>query len=437
MRNLINSKYIFLGNVVLLLLAYPMFYIFYETWNIDIAVYFGTIYIVGLMALLKVETASYFSPVGIFFAFYWIMLLGRPFLVQSGLIHIDIVEASASNPITIFEVNTYLVITVIAIGCVFLLINLFFRKQMFAVRIPEIEFNKTLKIILWIVFIVFGILMLKDGRTAYYTLQETNYIELIETGEIVYFNHIYYTLVKWAWFFLFIAYPKKSVLLSLLFILFLMALPVSGMRGYFILYLLMILMFLEGKRLINLKLIYIIPFIFGLLSLVTFLLEYRLGFSITEAGIMAPIYSAISAQGSTYEVIYGAYQFRDQINFVQNVAFPSLFNFPSFGYYIDQLRGVNFANDVGFATSAIAEIISGGILVWLVYLAFISSALNVLHRAFTSIQTSNAFLFTLFFIAPIVWGQPRGALLQLLLKFVFFLGLIFVAKVYKIKKIKI
>lgn len=437
MLKFLDNKFFLLINLILLILAYPFISLFKEIGNLDVSIYYGTFYSILLLAFLKRDTKSYFSPVSIFLCFYWMMLMGRAFLSQTGFIKTDIVEASAYNQSTVYEVNMYIVITLLSIGLLFLIFKLLRMNKIPSILFPEFVITDQTRKFLIAIFLIFGVLMLRDGRTAYYTLQQTNYIDLIESGEVVYFNQTYYTLVKWAWFFLFIAYPNKSVRITFTFIFFLMALPVSGMRGYFILYLLMGLMFLEGKKIINLKLTIIAPFVFGLLSLVTFLLEYRIGFSVTESGLMSPIYKAIFDQGSTYEVIYGAYEFQDKINFIENVMFPSFFDFPVFGNYIDKLRGVDFADGVGFATSAFAEIISGGVFVWLIYIIVFSYSLNVLHKAFNNLHISNSNYFTLFFLAPIIWGQSRGAILQFFLKFGFFMVLVLIFHYYKIKKIKL
>lgn len=437
MLKFLNNNLVVSINFILLLLSFPVIFLFKEIGDFDISIYYGTFYILLFMAFLKKESGSYLSPVSIFLCFYWLMLMGRPFLSQMGLVKTEVVEASVYDLSIGFYVNVYIVITLLFIGFLFWLVNGLYMPNIPTVRFPEFIITKRSRLILVLIFLFFGVLMLRDGRTAYYTLQQSNYIELIESGEIVYFNPIFYTLVKWSWFLLFISYPNKSGQITLLFMFFLLALPVSGMRGYFILYLLMGLMFLEGKKIINLKLTIIIPFIFGLLSLVTFLLEYRIGFSVSDSGVMSPVYNAIIGQGSTYEVIYGAYNFKDRINFFENVLFPSLYGFPTFGNYIDKLRGVDFADGIGFATSALAEIISGGVFIWIVYLSIFSFALSVVHKAFLKLHLSNSYYFTLFFMAPIIWGQPRGAALQFLFKFLFFIAIVFLFHYYKIKKIKI
>jgi len=437
MLKYLTKRNILIGNGVLLILSLPIILMSKEIADFDVSVYYGTFYCVLLMTYLRSETGSYFSPVSIFLCFYWMMLLGRPFLIQSGLLTNDIVEASPYNSTGVFQANVYLVITLLVTGFAFLLFDFTYFPSMPEIQFPEFVVSDKVKLILWISFFISGLLMLNDGKNAYYALQDSNYIALIQSGEIVYFNQIYYTILKWSWFLLFIAVPERSTLITILFLLFLIALPVSGMRGYFILYLLMGLMFLEGKKIIHLKLIIILPFIFGLLSLVTFLLEYRLGFSVSDGGLIAPIYKAIFDQGSTYEVVYGAIEFRDKLNFIQNVIIPSVFNYPAFGNYVDKLRGVNFAEGVGFATSALAEIVSGGLLVWLIYISSIGFALNVLHKAYLNLKRSNGYYFTLFFISPVVWGQPRGSLLQFLLKFLIFLILIFVFHKIRVKKIKL
>lgn len=437
MLKFLNKNLVVSINCIMLLLAFPIIFLFKEIANFDISIYYGTFYIVLFMTFLKKESGSYFSPVSIFLCFYWLMLMGRPFLSQMGLVKTEVVEASVYNLSIGFYVNVYIVITLLFIGFLFWLANWLSLRNVPPICFPEFIITKRSRSFFIFCFFIFGFLMLRDGRTAYYALQQSNYIELIESGEVVYFNSTYYTIVKWSWFFLFISYPEKSGRITLAFMLFLLALPVSGMRGYFILYLLMGLMFLEGKKNINLKLTIIIPFVFGLLSLVTFLLEYRIGFSISEAGLMSPVYNAIVGQGSTYEVIYGAYDYRDRINFFENVMFPSFYGFPVFGNYIDKLRGVDFADGIGFATSALAEIISGGVFIWIIYLIIFSFALCVVHKAFLKLDISNSYYFTLFFMAPIIWGQPRGAALQFLFKFLFFVSIVFLFHYYKIKKIKI
>ena len=129
--------------------------------------------------------------------------------------------------------------------------------------------------------------------------------------------------------------------------------------------------------------------------------------------------------------------FSKKLSFFKNVMFPSFYNYPVFGNYVDKLRGVNFVDGIGFATTAIAEIISGGFIMWSLYILILSYALTILHKAFKCLEISNSFWFTLFFISPIVWGQARGSILQFLFKFIFFILISFVLKHFKIYKIKL
>lgn len=437
LNNLIKTNLILFLNLFLLLISFPLFVLFKNSYDVDMAVIFGSLYCVLMLIYLAYLTKSYFSPMSIFISFYWMMLMGRPFLVQLKLFNAPIVSASKYDLNNVFEVNVYITLTIMAIGMIFIVMNRLVKPSYLSYKFPEILIsNNVLKVIKFL-FFVFGLLMIKDGVVAYQALQQSNYIQLISSGEIEYFNQTFYTIVKWSWFLIFITDKKNRVLYTILFLFFLLALPVSGMRGYFILYILLVLMILEGLKITKLKLTIVLPFVFGLLYLVTFLLEYRIGFSVTDKTVMSPIYKAIYDQGSTYEVIYGVYTNLDKLNFVENVLFPKLNEFPVFGDYVDKLRGVDFADGIGFATSAIGEVMVGGFVIWAFYILMISFALSYLHKAFLKLQINTANLFILFFLSPIIWGQPRGAIIQFVIKFCFFIALTIFFKIKQVNKIKI
>jgi hypothetical protein len=234
LNNLIKTNLILFLNLFLLLISFPLFVLFKNSYDVDMAVIFGSLYCVLMLIYLAYLTKSYFSPMSIFISFYWMMLMGRPFLVQLKLFNAPIVSASKYDLNNVFEVNVYITLTIMAIGMIFIVMNRLVKPSYLSYKFPEILIsNNVLKVIKFL-FFVFGLLMIKDGVVAYQALQQSNYIQLISSGEIEYFNQTFYTIVKWSWFLIFITDKKNRVLYTILFLFFLLALPVSGMRGYFI-----------------------------------------------------------------------------------------------------------------------------------------------------------------------------------------------------------
>lgn len=410
--------------------------VFWDLYRIGIAVYISTFYCIFIISYLYSQTRSYFSPVSIFIGFFWLMLIGRPLLFSMKLVNEELIQASEYNIDTAHLVDLYVAITINAIGLCFFLLKKIVESYLNKFRFPEVDL-KQVNILGVLLFLLSGVLMLKDGINGFTALSQSNYIDLIESGEIYFFNPIYYTILKWSWFFLFVTYTNRSKSISFLFLFFLCSLPLAGMRGYFIIYVLMILMLLEAKKLIKINMLFLMSFLFGLLSLMTFLLEYRLGFSVGGEGVMSPFFNAIFSQGATYEVLYGSIEHFGDISFIKNVLFPSLYDFPSFGNYIDALRGVNSgSNDIGFATSAFAELISGGIFVWGAYIILVSVSLVILNFAFQN-TAGSGYIFVLFFMSPVVWGQPRGSMIQFIVKFLFFILLLFFLNLFRNVKIKL
>lgn len=422
------------GLSILLTLSIGIAYVLFLTSNIDVFPIIATLNIALIINYLKNQTGSFFSPASIFFMFYWLMLVGRPLIYGLHLTDQDLVSASEYNLNDVGLVNLIICMVLNLIGLFTVLIDFIILENFFI--FPSFEIGHKGRALLLLIFFISGFMMLKDGIAGFKALSNSNYIELIENGELVAFSQLSYTLLKWTWFLLFIAYPKHSIIICLTFIVFLCALPMTGMRGYFIIYMLMVLVFLELRKKIKLKLKLLVPFIFILLTVTTLLLEYRLGFKVTDGSFFDPFFNAIFSQGATYEVVYGAFTFNDKVSFIQNAIFPSIFGNPPFGTNIDILRGINNGVDeIGFATSAIAELISGGPIIAILYSSILAFSLKILSIANNSISKGNGSYFVIFFLAPIIWGQPRGSIVQFIVKFGFLLAIFVIVRVLKIKKI--
>lgn len=146
--------------------------------------------------------------------------------------------------------------------------------------------------------------------------------------------------------------PEKNnfKICALFLLIFSSGFLLLGLRGYFISYLFLYLYFLNETRVFKL-----VTIIIGALLLLygsSYVLEYRLGFSVYDnvfEMILRPLYQ----QGATFEVIFGSIAFSDEILDCISVVEYSMKTKP-FGDCVDLARGVPFENG-GFASSFFAE----------------------------------------------------------------------------------
>jgi hypothetical protein len=384
--------------------------------KINIIGIYITLYCVFFYYILFKQTNCYFSVVAIFIEFFWIALVGRIFLSNIGLYTENLVQASKYDPFIARKANYYILLSINMIGIFYFLFSKNNKDIFYAFIIQKFTLNKKIKFIFFLIFFISGLILVKNSISTALVIRQRGYLDIIESGDFEGFNFWCYSLLKWSWIILFITLQDKNAnKVTILFLIFLMALPLTGQRGYFIFYLLLSISFLESKQAIRFKLRYIVPLIMLILYSITSMLEYRLGFRVSEDGIFSPIILAITAQGGTYEVIYGAIEYIEKLNFFKDVIFHEYFGNPPFGVTIDFLRGVPFADGkfAGFGSSALAEIAPAGLFGWMLYIIFLAFILNVLNDIFLFLSKNIMAFFTLFYMLPVVWGQARGALIHL------------------------
>lgn len=123
-----------------------------------------------------------------------------------------------------------------------------------------------------------------------------------------------------------------------------------GLRGYFLSYLFLWVYFFNEKR--KISGIIVVLSTGGLLYLASYVLEYRLGFSVYDSAlemIIMPLYQ----QGASFEVVFGAVSFPNELSNCLSLLDYFLGN-SSFGACVDSARQIPFENG-GYASSFFAE----------------------------------------------------------------------------------
>jgi hypothetical protein len=125
-----------------------------------------------------------------------------------------------------------------------------------------------------------------------------------------------------------------------------------GLRGYTIAYLFLFLSVLNLKYKIAILPLFLIAIV--LLFTSSLVLNFRLGFSVTES-FVDMIFMPFYQQGATFEVVFGAVNFKNEITSCLSI-YDYFFSNQSFGNCVDKSRGVFFTEGGGFASSYFAEL---------------------------------------------------------------------------------
>lgn len=313
------------------------------------------------------------SPSGFFILSVSIFIMSRPII--SVFFDVDVVQVG----LLISDVNITKTICVIAFGLNAFLI--FFTCDYNFSSVDGLLLKKTPSInnyIISVMFISASLLMayfLYQSYLAAQTMAGSDYFTV--AGDAGFYAHI-------KWFYI----AKLVVLLLLLFstsgrcdfsfrcslLLFIGSIGfiMIGLRGYTIAYFFLFLYFSAEKWKINFVWLTFIAVL--ILYISAFVLEYRLGFSVFNSNFEM-LYMPIYQQGASFEVVFGAVNFLDELN--QCISFESFISGADFGACVDKVRGVPF-DDGGFASSFFAEAYYFGLAVYILLFAFMGAVVRYL-----------------------------------------------------------
>jgi hypothetical protein len=278
--------------------------------------------------------------------------------------------------------------------------------------------------ILFSLFIVFGVYFLYASIRASEKLIQADYFAVLEDPS--FHEHIkYFFWAKFACLLYLSLSPKQDNFLKMSFLLlvFSVGFLLIGLRGYFISYLFLYLYFYNERNSLGL-----IRTIFGALLILfgaSYVLEYRLGFSIFENYtdmLTKPLYQ----QGATFEVVFGAVNFHHDIS--QCISIVEFFIGPqTFGGCVDSTRGIQWKQG-GFASSFIAEAYFFGPILFAVLSLFLGAGVKLCdelsairtNQSFKSISYPKAFGcgFILFLVIPNLVYFGRSSVFDFLIKLI-------------------
>ncbi|WP_261885145.1 O-antigen polysaccharide polymerase Wzy family protein [Vibrio pomeroyi] len=289
----------------------------------------------------------------------------------------------------------------------FYLINIFYcffdKPAKFILNgMPDIKIKSYTWSNVFLLFSLFlSFLFLKNSYFNYNVLSNNeNYFSFISSLDFSYFRYFFiskYFLILY----IVLSKSNKSLLISTS-ILFLSSLGFMaiGLRGYTIAYLFLFLLAYDVKY--KIKLIPLIVLSLSLIILSASVLSFRLGFDVFENdSYLSIILKTIAQQGATFEVVFGAVNFLDEINkcisyydyFIQGIPF---------GDCVDVSRGVYFAEG-GFASSFFAELVFFWPILILIIPLF-SFCLKLLSLSYDQILSSGSekksSILLVFFLLP-------------------------------------
>ncbi len=325
---------------------------------------------------------DYLSPNSLFIISVVIFILVRPILSAVGDFEVITIGEgiSAAN---IIKTVIYVILVVNLIALTTIICNK--KIDRYYNSIPKINtFNKCIEVVFFVMALLFSIYFIVMSYKGMMRLVNgMNYFQFAEFGA---YNHLKYFF--YAKFCFLISYLFSKNRIGLVFITaccFIASIGfiIIGLRGYTIAYLFLFLTTLNLKFKIKiLPLILIAGFILIVSSMV---LNFRLGFNLTTSYIdmlLAPFHQ----QGASFEVVFGAVNFREEL--ISCISFTDYFLKQDFGSCVDKVRGVDFAEGGGFASSYFAEVYYLGILPAIFISVAFGLALSFLNSAYLRLKNN-------------------------------------------------
>lgn len=327
--------------------------------------------LVLIFLYLSALNKGFITPVGLFILSLLVFILARPYLYF--FIDIDIIETG--NKIDFFNIlNT---IAHVSAGLAFIGFGyMLFKPEKLRIRyllFKEIRINKIITIILLLMSIVLIFIFMKKSYSNFLVLKDINYEAALELGtfhsHLIYFILAKQLMLLWVFF---SSNKNKFLVGSLVLFVGSIGFILIGLRGYAIAYLFLLLYFINERKKISPFLLLIISF--GLVYTAALVLEFRIGFKIF-ANIWEVIPKTLYQQGASFEVVFGAVVFSDELK--SCISIIEYFQGKDFGLCVDRARGVDWEYG-GFASSFFAETIYFGYIPYICICAMLGFGIKYL-----------------------------------------------------------
>lgn len=382
----------------------------------------GGVATIACLIFVGASRRSLMEPSSLFIAAFWLFLVSRHLLADIGLAPTPIITSAPFSDPELFVYRVVLSVTVPAIMLVYEVLS---RPSTLVFRMISLHTEKFsrcvnhCRIFALVACLIAGPILIDSVQAMTKAISASGYEIALVDDSVTHFSVTAYTVLKWAWIIAYCAYlHRRRVCWAITgyFLLCLSATLASGLRGYFFLYTLFAVMLVDGSGVFKIRPLFAV--VGGALALIaaTVLLEYRLGFPVSDATGLAKLSSGLWSQGVTTEVFYGAVEQKDNINFLENVLLQGRFGNQAFGYTLDALRGIYYAGGGGLASSGFAEAYVGGWLVYASTLVLLGNILKLLDLCFINVKESALCVVILFFFFPAIIYFPRGSVNPLIVK---------------------
>lgn len=373
---------------------------------------------IGLIPFVASGNKVLFSPGRLFAVSVFSFILSRPVIYLFS--NKEIVEVGQLVDVINLSKTLAAVALSISISSIFYVStscgDLIYKKWVFRSRF---KIPGCVRDISFFAFIGFGFYFFYRSWVSSSILIDSDYFQAVKNpdfhGHLKYFFLSKFFAILW----IFLDQDKLRIrLASLLVLCFSIGFLFVGMRGYFVAYFFLFVYFYNEKY--DIKLFYLI---FGSLLFLygsSFILEYRLGYSIHD-DVFGMILAPIHQQGASFEVVFGAVVFPERLSSCIS-AYDFLARMKSFGDCVDWARGVPFA-DGGFASSYFAEGYYLGVIPYVAISALMGvvvklmDGLSVISVGVRSGRVSFVAAFILFLVIPNLVYFARSGFYDLLLKF--------------------
>ena len=339
---------------------------------------------------------DYLSPKSLFLISSVIFILSRPMLSVVG--DFDIITIGLH--VNISNITKTVIWVIVIVNLISFSVIISERKvESFFRFIPKINiFNNYIEVLFLLFAFAFSAYFLFRSYQGMLTLANGgDYFKFIESDSYSHLKYFFYAKICFLISYLFS--QRKIGILFVAACCFIASIGfiIIGLRGYTIAYLFLFLTIFNLKY--KIKILPLVVIASGILVISSFALNFRLGYNITTSYIDM-VLSPFHQQGASFEVVFGAVNFRDEL--INCISYTDYFLKADFGTCVDHVRGVNFAEGGGFASSFFAEIYYLGFLpslfisvIFGVGLSLLSSACKRLRYNLTSDKLSGVIVFLL------------------------------------------
>ncbi|MDT8869694.1 O-antigen polysaccharide polymerase Wzy [Vibrio fluvialis] len=378
------------------------------------------------------------TPVTCYFLSFVIFIMSRPLLYP--LVDEDIISIGDG-------VNDENIIVAICFSMLtFLIINILFKIFLtlglkLSLLLPDIKVHdKNLSKLAIYMSIVLSLLFLYSSYKNYIILgNSANYFVFIDSLNSSYFKFFFFSKYL-ILIYLALSENKKSLLYSAILIFVAsIGFMLIGLRGYTIAYFFLMLIAYDIYYKIKLRYLLLISIVVLLLS--ASVLSFRLGYDVfIDDGIVNIIAKTLFQQGASFEVVFGAVNFHQQLDHC--ISYLDYFSGISFGDCVDKVRGVTFEQG-GFASSFFAEAIYFMPIypiIIILFSFFLSFVQNCYSRLVKPEYFNKKHMFIIFFLTPNIVYFARSSSFDFIEKsfqsIVFIIVIFYILNSLKGKKIE-